>query len=520
MAGFVLLSPLVWVSAQDLPAKIDGQSAPYSLRVKSDLVVLDVVVTDKKGAPVTGLTRDDFRVYENKVPQTIAAFEAPAARLAVQPASYAAIHSTSDLDRLAPQAPVSVLVLDEITTKFEDEAFARFAIQKYLKGEGDVLAEPTLLMAVNLEQQTVLRDYTTSKREILEAMDRHWAVSDARRQNPNYQGQQAMASLLSLTAVAEAMAGHGGHKNILWIGRGFPDLNWDAYPASTVQELKQAIATCTNRLREARVTLYSVDPASMPPGQPVTHTDDPQMFYETGDTSGQIHNPFGGQEDFDELARATGGRAMHGKAAVDKEIAESVAYGRDFYTIAYKPMNATGEAREYRSTEVAMKDPKLLANGPAGYFTGTATSTGDEMGKVPEAASELGVAADGLMVYDGIPLTVERVAGDPNKFRVGFAASALGWTPAGEQDQGEISVLVSSYDAKGKLVHREAKVIGLVRPRLAAGKGDDRVVHLLTGISTAAPVVRVRVVVRSDGNGRIGAGNFWLTGDPASGARR
>ncbi len=507
-------------NAQAAGAAAGGQAGPYSLQVKSDLVVLDVVVTDRKGAPVMGLGRDDFNVYENRVPQTIVSFEAPATRESGKPADYSAIHSSAELDRLAPRAPVSILVLDEITTKFEDEAFARFAIQKYLAGEGDVLAEPTMLMAVDLEHQTVLRDFTTSKREILDAVDRHWAVSDARRQNGNYQGQQAMASLLSLSGVAEAMIGHGGHKNIVWIGRGFPSLNWGDFSPSTVEQLKQAIATCTDTLRDARATLYSVDPAYMVPGKPMLHSADSQMFYETGVIAGQITDPFGGQEDFDALARATGGRAMHGKAAVDREIAESVAYGRNFYTIAYKPANATTDAREYRSIQIAMKEPDLMASGPAGYFIGGAAPGSDEMGKVPAGVSELGVAADGLMVYDGVPLTLERVAGDGNKFRVGFSAKALGWAAEGDHDRGEISVLVSSYDAQGKLVHREAKAIGLVRPRLAEGQADERMVHLLTGISTAPPVVRVRVVVRSNGNGRIGAGNYWLTGDPANGAGR
>lgn len=37
---------------------------------------MDVVVSDKKGNPVTGLTTEDFQVYENGVPQTIASFDA------------------------------------------------------------------------------------------------------------------------------------------------------------------------------------------------------------------------------------------------------------------------------------------------------------------------------------------------------------------------------------------------------------------------------------------------------------
>jgi hypothetical protein len=37
---------------------------------------LDVVVTPKSGAPVNGLQQQDFTILDNKVPQTILAFQA------------------------------------------------------------------------------------------------------------------------------------------------------------------------------------------------------------------------------------------------------------------------------------------------------------------------------------------------------------------------------------------------------------------------------------------------------------
>lgn len=43
-------------------------------RVDINVINVDVVVTDKKGTPVTGLTRDDFELYENGIPKTISNF--------------------------------------------------------------------------------------------------------------------------------------------------------------------------------------------------------------------------------------------------------------------------------------------------------------------------------------------------------------------------------------------------------------------------------------------------------------
>jgi VWFA-related protein len=395
-----------WGAAQTVPALSNAggqppapapqsarQDGPYSLQVQSQLVILDVVVTDKKGTPVAGLTRDDFNIFENKVRQQIVSLEE--ARGAGQ--GGVAIHSTAELDRLEPQAPVSILVLDEVTTKFEDEAFARYALKKYLASEGEVLAQPTLLLAITLQHQLLLQDYTTSKKEVLDALERHFAGKDWRSASGNPQGQQVMATLLSLMGVAGATAGHEGHKNIVWIGRGFPSIQWDHLPLATAEQFKQAIVTCTNRLRGTRATLYSVDPAVMAMGPPVTHADPDALDNGTG--SYVIQDPFGGQEDFEAMARATGGMALRGRNEVDRSIAEAVSYGKIFYTIAYKPAAPSNEPREFRSIQVVTTDRELTVTAPVGYFAGVATVAPamDAQGKVPtQVADDLAVAADGL----------------------------------------------------------------------------------------------------------------------------
>jgi hypothetical protein len=50
---------------------------PAVLRVESQLVTLDVVVTDTKGNIVKNLDRGDFSIYENGVEQEIRTFDAP-----------------------------------------------------------------------------------------------------------------------------------------------------------------------------------------------------------------------------------------------------------------------------------------------------------------------------------------------------------------------------------------------------------------------------------------------------------
>ena len=81
------LSPLisvisVCVLAAAVPvAAQEGASAPepeeaFFERVEVNLVTVDVVVTDKRGNPVTGLGRDDFEIFEDGRPMAITNFYA------------------------------------------------------------------------------------------------------------------------------------------------------------------------------------------------------------------------------------------------------------------------------------------------------------------------------------------------------------------------------------------------------------------------------------------------------------
>ena len=83
---FLIISPAVAVSParfrplrgiearqnQGIPQP--NQVGPYAIRTSVDLVVLRAIVRDHKGAPVSGLTRESFQVYEDKVPQQIESF--------------------------------------------------------------------------------------------------------------------------------------------------------------------------------------------------------------------------------------------------------------------------------------------------------------------------------------------------------------------------------------------------------------------------------------------------------------
>ena len=505
--------------AQQAPTiQTSQQPGSYSLQVNSQIVVLDVVVNNKKGESVSNLTRDDFKVYENKVPQTILSFEP-----AIQPGAHATapipIASTADLDRQEPNAPVSIIVLDEVTTNFEDEAFARYSLKKYLNGQGDTLRQPTMLIAVNFRNMMVLRDYTTSRKEILDALDRHFAGYNWKAVNGAWTSEQLNAAFASLIEVARATAGHPGHKNMIWVGRGFPSFRWDKLFPNTQEALRAAIANCANILRDSRVTLYAIDPAGLSAAPPPVDEDG---FY--------VEEPFGGQVDFDTMAQATGGQSFHGRNDVDRLISTGVNDGETFYTLTYKPTTVSQDPKDFRLIQVLLSDRSLRASTREGYFATAAPIQPalDATGKPSKQLTfDIDVAGQGLLVFDGVPLTITRDPAAPDTFHLHVSASSLTWQqdPSRKMQQSEMTVFAASFDKKGKSLSRRAQLMTVQLPPLPAGvTADNRSVTVPLTIATAPPAARLRFVVRSNGNGRIGADNVFLVdrkslSDPATGLK-
>ena len=80
----------------------------YRLRINARLVDVNVVALDKKGNPITGLTQDDFEVYDNGVKQVVGSFgraDAPEPAPATAPAPASAAETAPPQPAFSNQHP-------------------------------------------------------------------------------------------------------------------------------------------------------------------------------------------------------------------------------------------------------------------------------------------------------------------------------------------------------------------------------------------------------------------------------
>src|SRR5260370_23213299 len=126
---FVL--PIAPVGAQN-----STEQAPPVFKAETRQVVVDVVVTDRNGHVVPGLETADFAVLEDGTPQKVVAFAMHAAP-AVPPKPAAPIKfSPNQYTNYAianPKRPLTIVLLDVLNTKVQDQRYTRKQILQFLK---------------------------------------------------------------------------------------------------------------------------------------------------------------------------------------------------------------------------------------------------------------------------------------------------------------------------------------------------------------------------------------------------
>ena len=238
-------------------AAAQATSGAATIKVTSRLVVLDVAVSDSKGNPALDLRADEVRVYESGQLQTVRSFEPPETHaMPAGSAKVAVVQGTADLPKIG-QAPVTVIVLDELNLNFSDESYARQKLEAWLKTQPAVLPYPATLMAVTYKDFEVLRDYTQDRDVLLETLKKHVGTVPWRKDSNGSVGGAAsdvmFATLGALEQVAQATRGIAGRKNLIWVGDGFPSVKTTDVGTAESDKVMEYLRRITNAMLAARV---------------------------------------------------------------------------------------------------------------------------------------------------------------------------------------------------------------------------------------------------------------------------
>jgi VWFA-related protein len=150
--------------AQETPTDIPA----ITIRSNTRLVVVDVVVTNRSGQPVTGLKAEDFTVEENGKKQKVSIFVPPGITNRTAPTAPPAGVLSNRPENMSPQGVPTVLLLDAMNSPFKDQAYARSQMLKYVLEQAQI-GRPIAILALT-DQLHVLQQFTSDPQTLVTAI--------------------------------------------------------------------------------------------------------------------------------------------------------------------------------------------------------------------------------------------------------------------------------------------------------------------------------------------------------------
>jgi VWFA-related protein len=386
------------------PPPSAGPAAPQSPQQPSrptfrsglDLVVVNVVVRDKDGRLVRGLTRDDFAVLEDGKPQTVTSFDFEE----IENASLPAMETQTVLGTIVlPAKPAAaaapavaearpaadmkdrrliVLFYDLGSMETEDVARAVQSGRDYIDRKmspADLIAVASLATALSIDQ-----DFTADRQALAAALNRlspvdgSAAAAGTDAETAPDTGNAFVADdtefnifntdrrLDALRAMADVLAGIEQKKSIVYFSGGITQSGMDN---------QAALRTLVDRAVRANVSIYAADTrglAALPAGGAASQASVRGTGAFSGRAMSSQRESFSAAQDtLSTISEDTGGKAFFDvnefSEVFDKVVEDTTSY----YLLGYTSTNPARDGR-FRRIRVTLKRSGLKVEFRNGYY--------------------------------------------------------------------------------------------------------------------------------------------------------
>lgn len=349
------------------------------VRITTNLVQVDAVITDKDGKLVTDLKPEEVEIYENGREQKITNFSFNLSE-STAPAREA---KRTAADKSAPPVPPSrpraedirrtiALVVDDLGLSFESTYYVRSALKKFV----DEQMQPGDLVAIVRTSggMGALQQFTTDKRQLYAAIERVryymsgrsgiGAFAPIQPPMPGERGAEvdeaneeldqfredvfAVGTLGAVNYVVRGLHELPGRKSILLISDGFRIYSRDdpTRDYRTVQRLQRLV----DEAGRASVVIYTMNARGLQTlGLTAADNMSGRDMEQMQDALNNRRNvAFETQEGLETLARATGGIAIKNSNDLSRGIRRVLEDQKGYYLIGYRPDQSTFNPRTGR----------------------------------------------------------------------------------------------------------------------------------------------------------------------------
>jgi VWFA-related protein len=535
---------LLIVSLFSVTPRAQAPAPPRQVfRAGTELVLVNVVVRDKNGAVVRGLTRDDFTVSEDDNPQTVTSFDfeeldtvdAPSLAVGDPPAS--AAHApvilpskpetrSASLSGERPAAPPKVDMRGRrlIVLFFDLSSMQPEEVQRAVQSAHDYIDKklsPADLIAVASFSAAlqVAQDFTADRDRLAQAIDAFGGTGaagfetgttgDAEDTPDNgnaftvddteFNIFNTDRRLDALQTLADELSGIEQKKSVIYFSSGM-----DQQGTDNQVQLRRTV----DRANRANMSIYAADmrglQAMVPGGDATQGSRRGTSTFSGASTRNQFSSMAASQDTLSTMAEDTGGRAFFDAnsfgAVYDKVVNDTSAY----YVLGYSSTNAARDGR-FRRIKVKLKRQDLKLEYRSGYYAPRdfAHSTKDDREEQLQDQLLSDLSATDLSAY--VSTAYFRLA--DNRYFVPLSIVVPGYqipiTKTTAKDKATVDVL-------GVVRDEQRRPVGRIRDtvRLSTDAADElkkKTVQYETGFEMPPGKYHVKVVVRENQNGTFGS---------------
>ena len=516
----------------------------------TNVVVVDVTVTDASGRPAANLTKDDFLVFEDNKPQTVLSCDLQKLETKALPAQTPELKTrAAATEQAKPKPPLStdsdakfrdrrliVMLFDLSSTQPADQIRAVDAATRFINTQL-TRSDMVSIMTFGITLNTVL-NFTDDRDELLAALHRlHIGESseqagladtgaDAEDQSGAFVADETEFNIfntdLKLAALEDAarrLAPYPEKKALVYISGGVDKTG--------VDNQSQLRATVNAAVR-ANVAFYPIDArgliAQVPAGDASQAGAVGSNLYRGAAQTSARNSLHDQQETLVTLAADTGGKALLdsndltlGMTQIQKDI-------ENYYILTYASTN-TAEDGRYRRIQVKLAPRVTLAKAKLdfrkGYFAPTTFAHMSDANK--EAQLQRALESDNPVTDLPLAVEVDYFRLDKTKYfvpvSVEIPGSALAFHSKGSKAATELDFTAEVRDARGKPAAAVRDTIPLKLDEATAGQVTRKHIQYETGLTLTPGKYKLRFVARENGEGKVGTFEMPFTiPDLASGS--
>lgn len=503
----------------------------YRLRVESELVLVNVVVRDKQGNPVTGLKREDFTVLEDGKSQQVSSFDfenldtaplttssGPAQQMIQgQQAPAKPVLSLKDAEEALSNKRVIVLFFD-LTSMSPDETqravvAARDYVQKKMTS-ADTIAVVSLASSLRLDQ-----DFTQDRARLLKLLNRYSHTEGQGMDNgpagdadgieetgdaftpdeTEYNQFNTDRKLQALQSVCQVLSKFNQKKSVIYFSSGM---------TQTGIENEAALRAAVNTAVKANVAIYTLDARgleAMPPGGAAQSASlRGTAMYSGSAIQSQLDSNFASQETLTTLAADTGGKAFLDSNDLGQVFDRVQRDTSVYYVLGYRSNNPLKDGK-YRRIQVKLNRPGMKLEFRRGYYAPKDFKHFNSEDKAQQMEEEL---ASGLPDTDvALYMAASYFRLDDRRFYVPVSlvvpGSQIPFTKGGDKDK-------ASLDLIGEVLDELKRPVGSMRETVklsldASQEVRRKNVQYSTGFILLPGKYEFKFVVRENQTGRLGS---------------